>query len=137
MAINTMDTNYNPVNRIVAQVLGAILVLVGLIGFVNDPVFGLFEVDVLHNIIHLLSGAALLVAGFVNNGIYARAANLTLGIVYALVTLLGFVAPAVLGAIFETNMADNWLHLLLAVVLIGVAFVNRAEVRRPVTGTRI
>lgn len=126
------------VNRMVAMILGGILLLVGLLGFVNDPVLGIFETSLMHNLIHVITGAILLAAAFMNNGRNARTVNLVLGVIYLLVTLVGFVAPGVLEAMgVQVNPADHFLHLLLGIVLTGVAFVNRAESRRPMTGTRI
>jgi hypothetical protein len=138
MALNTTTTRYNSpmndLNRMVAMIVGGVLLLVGLIGFANDPVLGIFEVDAVHNVIHILTGAVLLAAAFINNGMYARTVNITLGVVYLLVALLGWVTPAFMGSIFQYNMADNWLHLLLGVVLTGVGFASRRDVTRPATG---
>ena len=67
----------NSPNRIVATVFGAVYVLVGLLGFAvtggvgfiateGGLLLGVFQVNPLHNIAHLLIGAALLIAGFAN-----------------------------------------------------------------------
>ena len=72
------------------QILGAILILVGLIGFVNNPIFGLFGVNVLHNLIHIVTGAALVYGGMAGGstmGLIAR----VFGIIYAIVTVGSFV----------------------------------------------
>ncbi|MEL4411458.1 DUF4383 domain-containing protein, partial [Shewanella algae] len=87
-------------NRIVATVFGAVYLLVGLLGFAvtggvgfasseGNLLLGIFAVNPLHNIAHLLIGAALLVAGLAN----ARAAkgvNTTVGAVYLLLGIVGF-----------------------------------------------
>ena len=139
MAINTTTTTTgfragNNLNRTVAMIIGGVLVLVGLLGFVWDPVLGVFDVGPIHNVVHLLTGGILLAAAFANNGLYARQVNITLGVVYLLVALLGFIAAGFLGSIIEYNMADNWLHVLLGVVLVGAGFADRARVDRPTTG---
>jgi len=130
------------VNRTVAMIAGAVLVLVGLLGFFNDPILGLFETNALHNIIHLVTGAALLGSAFVgdNRERTARMTLLTFGVIYAVVTLLGFVAPGIAGSIFGddgTNnvgiMPDNILHLLLTVVFLAVPLLVKEDVRRPMT----
>lgn len=126
------------VNKMVAMIGGAILVLVGLLGFVNDPILGIFEVNPIHNVVHLLSGAVLLGAAFMNNGTNARITLLVVGVVYAIVAILGFVAPGVLGSIIADDpamslMADNVLHLLLAVVFIAVPLLVKEETVRPMT----
>ena len=141
---NRSATVHTPsINKTVAMVAGAILALVGILGFFMDPVLGIFEVSVLHNIVHLLSGIALLAAAFVQDGIHARRTLLALGIVYALVTLLGFVATGVTNGILggndanpALNMPDNVLHLLLAIAFIAIPLLVKEDVRRPVTGAR-
>lgn len=124
----------NDLNRLVAMIIGGVLLLVGILGFFWDPVLNAFDVDPVHNVIHLLTGGALLAAAFANNGTYARTVNLVLGVTYLIVALLGFVAPGVLGAIMAVNAADHWLHLALGVVLTGVAFAQRTHANRPVGG---
>ncbi len=102
----------------IMYVLGVILILVGLLGFVQDPVLGIFEVDTLHNLVHLASGILALV--FASRGeSQARMAALVLGIVYALVTVLGFLSGdnKILNLI-TINDADNYLHLVLAVIFL-------------------
>lgn len=118
------ETNYN---RLVAQVLGAVLVLVGLIGFVNDPVLGVFDVNVLHNVVHLLSGGVLLAAAFMDGGRNARLTNMVLGVVYLVVAAATWIGP--LQDLFALNMADAGLHALIAIVLLGVAFAMKGETR--------
>lgn len=86
-------------NRLVATIFGAVYLLVGLLGFAvtggvgfiateGGLLLGIFAVNPLHNIAHLLIGAALLVAGLAN----ARAAkgvNTTVGAVYLLLGIVG------------------------------------------------
>ena len=126
-------------NRIVATVFGAVYLLVGLLGFVvtggvgfisneGGLLLGIFEVNPLHNIAHLLIGAALLVAGLAN----ARAAkgvNITVGAVYLLLGIVGFFlsGPA---NILALNVPDHFLHLGSAVVLLGVGLGTERNVPR-------
>lgn len=133
-------SNYN---KLLAQVLGAVLVLVGLLGFVNSPVLGIFQVNMLHNIVHLLTGAVLLVAGFMSDGTNARMANMILGVVYALVAIVGFAQIDAINSLVGSDpkaagtfYADPALHALLAVVLLGVAFAFREEAGMGATGNK-
>lgn len=108
------------------QILGAILILVGLIGFVNNPIFGLFGVNVLHNLIHIVTGAALVYGGMAGGstmGLIAR----VFGIIYAIVTVGSFVPGLndLLNSLIVNNVADALLHALLAVVLLYVGFGMR------------
>ncbi len=101
-----------------AMVFGVIFVLIGLLGFVNNPVLGIFAVNMLHNIVHILLGAILLMA---SKGDGASKALKWVAIIYLIVALIGFfVSGPVLGLI-EVNSADNWLHLVLAIILFGVS----------------
>jgi hypothetical protein len=100
-------------------VLGAVLVVVGILGFVMpSPLLGLFEVNALHNVIHLASGALTLFAA--TQGIGAmRTWGRLFGVVYLLVAILGFVMPE--GDVFglmHVNTPDNLLHMALALVFL-------------------
>lgn len=126
--ITVADTNYN---RLVAQILGAVLVLVGLLGFVmgagDYKLLGIFGVNMLHNVVHLLSGAVLLGAAFMDNGRNARLTNIVLGVVYLIVAAAAFIAP--IGDLFNMtgDYADAGLHALIGVVLLGVAFTMKGD----------
>lgn len=107
----------------ILYVLGAVFVIVGLLGFVMDsPLLGLFAVNATHNVIHLLSG--ILAIAFASMGtakavMYAK----VFGIVYLLVAILGFVqGDGNLLGLVAINGADNILHVLLAAILLWVGF---------------
>lgn len=109
------------VQKTYAMVIGAVLVLVGLIGFFNAPIFGVFGVNTAQNLLHLVGGALMLWAGSKGN---TKTANTWLGYISAVVAVLGFVpgAKELLASIFAINMAITWLHAAIAVVSLGVAF---------------
>jgi hypothetical protein len=110
--------------KILYLVLGSVLVLVGILGFVlPTPLLGLFEVDMNHNIIHIASGALTLFAAMQGIG-GMRLWGKIFGLVYLAVAILGFVIPG--GDIFgliHVNMPDNLLHLALAAVFLYVGFL--------------
>ena len=120
----------NSPNRIVATVFGAVYVLVGLLGFAvtggvgfiateGGLLLGVFQVNPLHNIAHLLIGAALLIAGFV--GVTAaKAVNSIVGGAYLLLGIIGFFLAGTAANILALNTADHFLHLASAIVLLGV-----------------
>jgi hypothetical protein len=117
-------------NKLIAAIFGIVLVLVGILGFVMNPLLGVFQVSLIHNVVHLLTGAVLLLGAFVDTGRNARLVNIILGVVYLLVTVLGFAATGLTNTLLggtdaapAINTADNVLHLLLGVVLVGVAFI--------------
>lgn len=116
----------------VALLFGAVLTLVGVIGFVpqlviDDKVLGLFGITPLHNLVHLGSGVIGLLAGYYAAG---ESYNKYLGVVYLLVFVVGTVGLAlginlVVGkGAFALNIgvADNLLHLAIAVVLMIVGY---------------
>lgn len=109
------------IQKTYAMVIGAVLVLVGLIGFVNAPILGIFGVNPAQNVLHLVGGALMLWFGYKGSG---KTANQTLGIVSAVVAVLGFVpgANSLLASIFAINMATTYLHAAIAVVSLGVAY---------------
>lgn len=116
-----------------AMIFGVVLLLIGVLGFVpgitsNGFLLGIFHVNALHNIIHLVSGAAALWASFSS----AKAAKMyfqVFGVIYALVTILGFFTGEgqILGFI-ANNMADVILHLVIAVVALYAGFAMKAPV---------
>ena len=109
------------VQKTYAMVIGAVLVLVGLIGFVNAPIFGIFGVNAAQNVLHLVGGALMLWFGYQGSG---KTANMWLGIISAVVAVLGLVpgAKELLATIFAINMAITWLHAAIAIVSLGVAY---------------
>jgi uncharacterized membrane protein len=121
-------------NRIVATAFGAIYVLVGLLGFLvaggdtgfistDGPLLlGIFQINHLHNVAHLLIGAALLIAGLSN----VRSAKTVNGVVAAAYLLLGIVGFFIVDTpanILALNLPDHFLHLGSAIVL-GAAAIG-------------
>lgn len=126
-------------------VVGVVFLLVGIAGFVPGltsgslagagngsmaMLLGLFQVSVLHNVVHLLFGVVGLVAASQATG--SRIYLVIGGIVYLVLFVYGlFTAGHDSGANFvPLNTADNWLHLLLAggMVALGV-FLPRIGTR--------
>src|SRR5687768_7161036 len=103
--------------KTMAIVFGIIFVAVGILGFVpgittNGHLLGIFHVNTAHNLVHILSGVAALIAGMTSLNA-ARIYFRVFGVIYGLVAVLGFMAGddnPVLGLI-ANNMADNWLHV--------------------------
>lgn len=117
-------------NRIVATVFGAIYLLVGLLGFAvtggvgflateGGLLLGIFAVNPLHNVAHLLIGAALLVAGLANVRA-AKTVNTVVGAAYLLLGVAGFFLVGTAANILALNVPDHFLHLGSAVVLLAI-----------------
>jgi hypothetical protein len=126
-------------NRLVATIFGAVYLLVGLLGFAftggvgfvatkGGLILGIFEVNPLHNIAHLLIGAALLIAGLTRVAA-AKAVNTTVGAVYLLLGIVGFFLVGTGANILALNTPDHFLHLVSAIVLLGVGLGADRTVR--------
>ena len=131
-----------------ALAIGVIYTLVGIWGFIQtgfnnfttpegELLFGLFEVNPLHNVVHLLIGlAGLAMWGRLNS---ARAYGWLLAIGYGAVFLYGlFVAGTDEPANFlALNTGDNWLHLFSSLAGLAIALWpardRRTRSARPTT----
>jgi Domain of unknown function (DUF4383) len=127
--------------QVYALVIGVTLVAAGILGFFysasfgtgdgteRDAVLGILDVNAWHNIVHIASGVVgLLVLGSYRG---ARAYALGLGVVYLLVTLLGFIAGdggEILNLI-PVNTEDNFLHLLIGIAGIAAGLATPARDR--------
>jgi hypothetical protein len=129
--------------QLYALVVGAILVVVGVVGFFANtsfavgadvpraPLFGFLDVNGWHNVVHLVTGAAGLAA--FRNPVSARTYALVLGVVYLIVALWGFaLGGGVILNLLPVNAADNLLHLVLGILgLAAWALVRRATAAMP------
>ncbi|MDQ4083732.1 MAG: DUF4383 domain-containing protein [Actinomycetota bacterium] len=123
-----------------AQVLGAVYLLVGIVGFVppllvgsvpgalgpfTGFLLGLFAVNWFHSLAHLAIGAAGLAVHRSFSG--SKAYALALGIAYAALFLLGILSGevATLGGLLPLNGVDNVLHVLTALVAFTAYFTAR------------
>ena len=122
-----------------SMVVGAVFLLVGVLGFVpgitanHDQLhlaghgseallLGLFQVSVLHNIVHLLFGVAGIALARTATG--ARSFLLYGGIIYLVLFVYGLVVPQdSAGNFVPLNGFDNILHLLLGVGMVALALI--------------
>lgn len=115
--------------RTAAIVFGVLFLIVGALGFIpNNPIVsptGIFMVNGYHNIFHVGAGILLLLGAYASGGTFGPGLALRfVGAVYALLAVVGFLMPH--NGIVRTiamNMADNWLHVALAVLLLLAGFV--------------
>jgi len=112
-------------------VLGVVLALVGVLGFVpgvvmDNMLLGIFAVDTIHNIVHLASGVLAILFAMRGEG-QAKLFAKVFGVVYGLVAVLGFVASDLLMSIMAVNMADHVLHVVLALAFLYLGFVAKGS----------
>ena len=131
-------------NRLVALVIGLVLLLTGIIGFFVpvksggvQELFGLFDVDTVHNLIHVVSGVLGIVAAFMG---WSRTFNRAFGIIYIVLGLLGLISglyfpPGTYGTdnglflgLTHINAADHILHLVVGLVAAAVGFAVHDDV---------
>ena len=145
-ATNRTNAGSRDLLRLAARVVGAVFLLVGLLGFVpgitsdyGDMSFashdsmamllGVFQVSILHNLVHLLFGVAGIVLSRTDSG--ARAYLVGGGAIYLVLWVYGLVVDQASAANFvPVNTADNWLHLLLGLgmIALGVLLSRRRGV---------
>lgn len=136
----TARARARPLASTLAALTGAVFLLIGVLGLIpgittdydtmrfaghqsDAKLFGVFQVSVLHNIVHLLFGVAGLALARTVAG--ARAFLLGGGAIYLVLWLYGMIVDYDSGANFVPfNRADNWLHLLLGVGMIGLGLLT-------------
>jgi hypothetical protein len=121
--------------RIYAQILGVVLLVIGVVGLVlgNQILLGILNSDIIEDIVHLVTGGLLAYVGFgrVDQAL-TRTVVGALGVIYLVVGVLGFVVPMIFGLIpLGYTLFDNLLHLALGIVSIVLAwFVGGASTAR-------
>jgi hypothetical protein len=131
-----VTTDHGKMVRTAAMAVGAVFLLVGVLGFIpgitsdydtlafaghdsEAKLLGIFQVSILHNIVHLLFG----VAGLAMARTAAGARNYLIGggVIYAVLWLYGLlISDSVPANFVPMNMADDWLHFVLAVGMIAL-----------------
>jgi hypothetical protein len=117
-----------------AILFGIVFLAVGVLGFVPGAttdmngmpmLLGIFHVNTAHNFVHLASGAVFLICGMAGAGA-SRTFFKIFGIVYAIVAILGFMnGDKPLLGLISNNMADVWLHVVLAAAMLFLGFVAK------------
>lgn len=119
-----------------ATLVGATLILVGLLGFLVDSTFDTgsgidgdkliaFEVNGIHNLVHLLSGAFLL--AMAKKRSTAKTAVIAFGVIYALVSVIGLIDGETVLGLLPVNPADNVLHIVLSALALFAGFTSPAD----------
>ena len=114
------------IQKTYAMVIGGVLAAVGLLGFFNNPILGLFIVNVAHNLVHLVSGALGL---WLANSGKGQMFNQWFGIVYTVIAVLGFIpiTAGLLENLLAVTMTDTVLHAALGLISLGVAYGVKAQ----------
>lgn len=128
-------TRSRPSVQLMATLVGATLVLVGIIGFIpglttnlyeglefagddgDAEILGVFQTSILHNLVHLLFGLVGLAMARTWSG--ARTFLIGGGVIYLALWLLGL-----LGGLnwIPAADADAWLHFVVGVAMVGLGY---------------
>ncbi|MGW0330298.1 DUF4383 domain-containing protein [Streptomyces sp. NPDC003011] len=138
-------TSRTPVQQ-AAMAVGAVFLLVGILGFIpgittrystmefashesGAELLGIFQVSILHNLVHLAFGIAGLALARTASGAYSYL--LGGGAIYLVLWIYGLVVSHGSDANFvPVNAADDWLHFVLGIAMIGLALLlSRRGVR--------
>ena len=122
-----------------ALAIGIIFIVVGLLGFIDNPIVGssenaIFHADTVHNMVHIISGV-LFVLVAMSAPASASTFMVIFGIVYLAIGILGLTSVGeegmakVLGFL-HVNAADNYLHIALGIVIALAGIITRG---RPAT----
>jgi hypothetical protein len=129
--------------QLYAGLVGAVLVVAGIVGFFYsssfggpgdvDDVFGILSVNAWHNLVHLGSGAAGLIA-FAAGARASRTYALAIGLVYIVVAIWGVIIGQdnILGFI-PVNTEDTVLHAILGVVGVAAGLASPEPTAVPTT----
>jgi hypothetical protein len=131
--------------KTICTLLGAVLLLVGLLGFFVHDLMGT-HLSAAHNVVHILSGAIALYLGLKGSLSAARTFCLVFGAVYLLLGLAGFLfgaqgtpgvpGPAdarllkVLPGTLELGTVDHVIHILLGIVFLIGGLLTKADLNR-------
>ena len=157
--MTTMNSGGRTVGRTNIQkatlAVGVVFILVGILGFIpgitsnyeslgfaghgsGALLLGVFQVSILHNIVHLLFG----IAGVAMARTAAASKNYLVvgGAIYLVLWIYGLLIGQDTAANFvPVNTADNWLHFILGVAMIGLGLAlsrGTAAAGRTTTATR-
>jgi hypothetical protein len=125
--------------QVYALVVGATLVVAGILGFfynasfgsgedtARDAVLGILDVNGWHNLLHIATG----VVGLALVGSYpaSRGYAFGLGAIYLVATLLGFAAGngGEIASLIPVNTGDNVLHMLIGFAGVAAGFATPAS----------
>ncbi|PZS13123.1 MAG: DUF4383 domain-containing protein [Pseudonocardiales bacterium] len=125
-------------------IAGSIYIVGGIIGFfitgfgnftemTHHELFGIFMLNPYHNIVHITLGLLWLVAAFALTPAGTQGMNISIGGVYALATVLGFLGDLSVLSIPSGAAGDNFLHLVtaLATLALGTELLSAAGGREP------
>lgn len=106
-------------------VFGVIFIIAGVWGFFAQPAVGFIAADWLSSLVHVVVGVVLLALASKPS---AGTALKTVGIIYVIFAILGFVQGAsVLFGVFATSQVTNWFYLIVGIVIAALGFSSKGS----------
>jgi len=107
--------------RTYAFILGLLLVIIGIWGLFTESILGIFSVNALQSILHIIAGLFGLYVGTKGEG---PGYNSTLGWIGLLLGILGFIpgVDTILADLLMINTEISVLHLVLGVITLSVYY---------------
>jgi len=88
----------------------------GIVANTDDALFGIFDLNIFHNIVHMAIGAGLIVASRANDATVTQGIVIGLGLFYTVAAGLGFLNYLQIISIDTSLAPDNFLHLASALL---------------------
>lgn len=123
--------------RISAWIIGVILLVFGIAGFIphlvkNTHLFDVFRVNMWLNIFHLVSGVLAIFSTFTRT-IIMKLYFQIFGILYAILAILGFIyKEETIFGYLSSNTPDTWFHVVIAIpcLILGYGSRDKTKVKK-------
>ncbi len=117
--------------KTVCKIMGVVLLLVGLIGFVKPGLLGA-HLSGAHNAVHIISGAIALYFGFAGTLSGAKAFALAFGVIYLALGVLGLAmgtGPERMWMVgpLHFGQADHGVHVIFGIIFLAGGLFTKRE----------
>lgn len=109
----------------ITHALGFLFLVIGILGFFSNPLVGhdgFFQTDMMHNLVHMVTGGALLLSVYHLH--QDQMMMKVFGVIYLAMALLGFFHGSMLSWMVM-NTADHWLHLVVGLGMMYTGFMMK------------
>jgi hypothetical protein len=117
-----------------STVVGVVLVVVGLLGFISNPLVGkdagaLVSTNEVHNLVHLITGLLALYIAFGLRGAQQANALVGFGVLYAVIFVAVVVSPDLFGLFggYTAAINEHIIHGAVALISLGIGWMGRSS----------
>lgn len=114
--------------KIISYIIGIIVTLAGILGFLGESILGVIDTNTIQNVIYIVLGLLLLMAVKKGTTMLPK----IIGIIFAVLGILGLVlsGDTVIGLV-ESTGAGNWFHLIIGIIILVIAFTGKEGSQGP------